>query len=66
MTENTINFGDPHEYLNGKHLKDWSDKVKPILESMSIEELLEAQNCFSELSELARTYGKSKSNVGSL
>lgn len=25
-------WGDPHEYLNGKHLKDWQDKQKFFLD----------------------------------
>jgi hypothetical protein len=25
-------WGDPHEYLNGKHLKDWESKMLDILE----------------------------------
>ncbi len=25
-------WGDPHEYLNGKHIKDWEGKILDILE----------------------------------
>ena len=29
-------WGDPHEYLNGKHLKDWEGKMLDILEEALI------------------------------
>jgi hypothetical protein len=29
-------WGDPHEYLNGKHLKDWQDKMFDILDAALI------------------------------
>jgi len=26
-------WGDPHEYLNGKHIKDWEGKMLDILDA---------------------------------
>lgn len=39
-------WGDPHEYLNGKHIKDWEGKILDSLEVFSEEDFKILQESF--------------------
>jgi len=57
-------WGDPHEYLNGKHIKDWAGKIRSVMETMPEEDLLLICGYFSILEEeiKAKITNKSVSN----
>ena len=54
-------WGDPHEYLNGKHIKDWADKIRTLMISVSDEDLALMAEHFSSLSEEGKAVLRNRS-----
>ncbi len=53
--------GDPHEYLNGKHIKDWAGKIRLTIESMPEEDLVLVFSHFSMLTDDVKTQLRNRS-----